>query len=177
MNDRELTQLLRNTDASEFHGGIRDARSIATSARAIRHRRQQRTRIIATATLSLLIAVGSIATLGWRERSNDRKTFAEFQDRTTQMDIDASKRMDVVQTVVRAKKPAAKSAKPRNFAIDLEQERQRAAAIILQAADQLREAGRADLSLDRYHDLIALFPDTTAAALARERLELLKIRT
>src|SRR5688500_9462111 len=129
MNEQELAQLLRDTDAGEFHGGIRDARSIATSARVIRRQRQLQSRIIATATMSLLLAVGSIAAMNWRERANDRIALAEFRNETAELDVDARERMNVVQAVVRSKKPAAKATKPRDFAIDLEQERQRAAAI------------------------------------------------
>ena len=183
MNEQRLAQLLRETDDREFAPLVRDAASIATAARSIRRARQQRSRLIVSAC-SVLLVVGSLALMiGWRNvedrRARHQAQMVALQSQADQLDDEASERMNVIDAVIRSKKPtkAKQQAKPRDVSFELDIERERAAAIILQAADQLREAGRIDLGLDRYHDLISLFPDTAAAQLARERIEQSKNRT
>jgi predicted negative regulator of RcsB-dependent stress response len=188
MNDQRLSQLLRDADANGRALPVRNATAIAIAARSIRQQRQQRTRITVTASLVLVLAVGSIAMLGWRDLERDRTgkrhaAAVALRNEADRLDDEASIRMEVVQAVARAMKPEPKRSKStkqkslRDISFELEQERERAAAIILQAADQLRDAGRSDLANDRYHDLISLFPDTAATEVARERLEQSKNRT
>ncbi|MBC8105149.1 MAG: hypothetical protein H7Z14_01045 [Anaerolineae bacterium] len=186
MNDQRLAQLLRAAETGAPPLAIADATSIALAARSIRRERQQQMRVVISASLALVIVVGSIAMIGWRNVERDQKskqnTISALRNEADRLDGEAADRMEVVQAVERSMKPAAKVNKSklklrRDMSFELEQERERAAAIILQAADQLREAGRADLANDRYHDLISLFPGTAATQVARERLEQSKNRT
>lgn len=186
MNDRRLAQLLRDAETSETALPVRDATAIAMAARSIRRERQQRTRRAIAAALSLVIVIGSIAAVGWRniqrDRTSQRSAVAALRSHADQLDSEASDRMEVVQAVARSSKSTARASKPktkslRDISFELEQQRERAAAIVLQAADQLRDAGRADLANDRYHDLISLFPGTAATESARGRLEQSKNRT
>jgi len=181
MNDQRLSQLLRDAEANAPAVQVHNPTGIAMSARLIRRQRQQRTRVVICASLVLMLAAGSFAMIGWRNvergrRADHQLAVAALRDEAARLDIEAADRIQVVQAVARSTKAGAKISKPksktpRDISFDLEQERERAAAIILQAADQLRDAGRADLANDRYHDLITLFPNTAATELARERLE------
>lgn len=186
MNDERLAKLLHEAEATAPPLRVRDASAIAMSARSIRRERQHRARRTTAVALSLAIVIGSIVTIGWRnierDRSGKRIALIALRNEADRLEGEASERMDVVQAVARSKNLAAKPTRgkakpPRNFSFELDQERERAAAIILQAADQLRQAGRADLASDRYRDLVTLFPDTAATALAHQRVEPSKNRT
>jgi TolA-binding protein len=185
MNDQRLAQLLRHADASDSAIALRNSATIATTARAIRQRRQQRSRVI-TAAFSMLVVGGSVASMiSWRNaphtRSSPINQSVALREQVDRLDSEIERRMDAIHAMSRPKSSAAKQTKlkspARDVGIELDVQRERAAAIILQAADQLREAGRSDFANDRYHDLISLFPDTAAAQLARERMEQMKNRT
>jgi hypothetical protein len=186
MNDQRLAELLRYADGVDPSMSVRDASAIATNARSIRRQRQQRARLV-TATFSMLVVVGSVASMvSWRNVPH-RQPLAPnpsiaLREQIDRLDDEADQRMGAIQAVARSTKPlatkAAKSKTPaRDFTIELDIQRERAAAIILQAADQLRGAGRSEFANDRYHDLISLFPDTAAARIAHERIEQMKNRT
>lgn len=187
MNDQRLAQLLRQADERDLSPALADASRIASSARAIRHRRQQNARF-ATATCAMVIVVGVIALISPRNGPQplpDRRV--ALQDECQQLDEEAANRMVAINSVERSRK-SQNSARShgtlprssrdyRDYSVQLDVERERAAAIILQAADQLREAGRSDLASNRYNDLITLFPDTAAAESARQHIAGVKNRT
>ena len=189
MNEHRLAQLLRDADGGDSTPlRLRDVSGIAMTARSIRLRRQQRARLI-SATLSVLFVIGSVtAMIGWRNISSTRVKVSNpsvaLREQVDRLDGEADQRMGAIQAVARSTKSqlskTGKTKTPvrsRDVSMELGVQRERAAAIILQAADQLRDAGRSDFANDRYHDLITLFPDTAAAQLAGQRIEQTKNRT
>jgi hypothetical protein len=202
MNEQRLAQLLRHADSNDATFELPDVSAIATNARTIRRQRQSRTRL-GTAALSMLVVVGSVVSMiSWRNvhrvHAQPANQSLASREQIDQLDSEIEQRMSVIQAMSRpttkspaakspaarspaARSPAAKSTKSklpaRDVGMELDIQRERAAAIILQAADQLRDANRSDFANDRYHDLISLFPDTAAAQLARERIEQAKNRT
>src|SRR5688572_14196450 len=179
MIERRLAQLLRDADTSDSAVRVREAPVIATNARAIGKSRQQRARAIIGAT-SVLVIVASLASLiDWRSAGAGDLAMRTEVDA---LDNEASTRLHAMQSIGRSKRSKQASrpamrAIPHDVGVELDVERERAAAIILQSADQLREAGRSDYANHRYNDLVNLFPDTAAAQFARERIEQVKNRT
>src|SRR3954469_469856 len=136
MNEQRLAQLLRDADTVGPSISHRDATALAMSARSIRRERQQHARLAITASLVLMIGIGSIAMIGWRNLERDRTgkrndAIAALRNETDRLDGEAADRMQVVQAVARSTKPAAKvkaKTKPqRDISFELDQERERAA--------------------------------------------------